>query len=37
MCAHEDVFIYLVVDRDEGNFGLSRRSIDKVDEKLELT
>jgi len=38
MCEHhEDVFIYLVIDRSEGNLGLSRRSIDQVDKKLELT
>jgi len=38
MCEnHKDVFIYLVIDRDKGNLGLSRRSIDKIDEKLELT
>jgi hypothetical protein len=37
MCEnHEDVFIYLVIDRDNGNLGLARRSIDQVDEKLEL-
>jgi predicted regulator of Ras-like GTPase activity (Roadblock/LC7/MglB family) len=37
MCQnHEDVFIYLVIDRDQGNLGLSRRSIDKIDERLEL-
>ncbi|HKL88828.1 MAG TPA: hypothetical protein VJ884_07460 [Salinibacter sp.] len=38
MCEnHEDVFIYLVIDRSEGNLGLARRSIDQIDEKLELT
>ena len=38
MCEnHEDVFIYLVIDRDKGNLGLSRRSIDKIDERLELS
>jgi hypothetical protein len=38
MCEHhEDVFIYLVIDREQGNLGLSRRSIDKIDERLELT
>ena len=38
MCEnHEDVFIYLVIDRSEGNLGLARRAIDKVDEKLELS
>jgi len=38
MCEnHEDVFIYLVIDRDKGNLGLSRRSIDKVDERLVLS
>ncbi len=34
---HEDVFIYLAIDRSEGNLGLARRSIDKVDEQLELS
>ena len=33
---HEDVFIYLAIDRSEGNLGLARRSIDKIDKKLEL-
>ena len=38
MCErHDDVFIYLVINRDKGNLGLSRRSIDKIDERLELT
>jgi hypothetical protein len=34
---HEDVFIYMAIDRSEGNLGLARRSIDKVDKKLELS
>ena len=38
MCErHEDVFIYLVIDRDDGNLGLARREIDQIDERLELT
>lgn len=38
MCEnHEDVFIYLAIDRSEGNLGLARRSIDKIDESLELS
>lgn len=38
MCErHEDVFIYLVIDRDDGNLGLARREIDQIDEQLELT
>ena len=38
MCKnHEDVFIYIAIDRSEGNLGLARRAIDKVDEKLELS
>lgn len=37
MCQnHDDVFIYLAIDRTEGNLGLARRSIDKVDEQLRL-
>jgi hypothetical protein len=37
MCQnHENVFIYIAIDRGEGNLGLARRSIDKIDEKLEL-
>lgn len=37
MCErHEDIFIYLVIDRDKGNLGLARRKIDGIDEKLEL-
>ena len=34
---HEDVFIYLAIDRSQGNLGLARRSIDKIDKKLELS
>jgi hypothetical protein len=38
MCEnHENVFIYLAIDRSEGNLGLARRSIDGIDERLELT
>ena len=38
MCKnHEDVFIYLVIDRSDGNLGLARRSIDGIDERLVLT
>lgn len=33
---HDDVFIYMAIDRSQGNLGLARRSIDKVDQKLEL-
>ncbi|PSQ97091.1 MAG: hypothetical protein BRD55_04080 [Bacteroidetes bacterium SW_9_63_38] len=33
---HEDVFIYLAIDQDQGNLGLARRSVDKIDEKLDL-
>ena len=37
MCEHhEDVFIYLAIDRSQGNLGLARRTIDKIDKKLEL-
>lgn len=37
MCErHEDIFIYLVIDREKGNLGLARRKIDGIDEKLEL-
>ncbi len=37
MCEnHENVFMYVAIDRSSGNLGLARRSIDKVDEKLEL-
>lgn len=37
MCKnHEDVFIYLVINREKGNLGLSRRSIDQIDERLVL-
>lgn len=34
---HENVFIYLAIDRSQGNLGLARRSIDKIDKKLELS
>jgi len=38
MCEnHENVFIYLAIDRSQGNLGLARRSIDKIDQKLELS
>ena len=38
MCEnYENVFIYLAIDRSEGNLGLARRSIDGIDERLELT
>lgn len=38
MCQnHENVFIYLAIDRSQGNLGLARRSIDKIDQKLELS
>ena len=33
---HENVFIYLVIDRADGNLGLARRQIDTVDQQLEL-
>jgi hypothetical protein len=37
MCEHhDDVFIYLAIDREEGNLGLARRSIDHIDEQLKL-
>lgn len=37
MCEHhENVFIYLAIDRSQGNLGLARRTIDKIDKKLEL-
>jgi hypothetical protein len=37
MCEHhDDVFIYLATDREEGNLGLARRSIDQIDEQLKL-
>ena len=37
MCErHENIFIYVVIDREKGNLGLARRKIDQVDEQLEL-
>jgi len=37
MCErHENVFIYLAIDRSEGNLGLARRAIDQVDQALTL-
>jgi hypothetical protein len=37
MCdRHDNIFIYVVIDRDEGNLGLARRKIDQIDEVLEL-
>jgi hypothetical protein len=34
---HENVFIYLIIDRNKGNLGLARRSIDKIDQQLDLS
>jgi hypothetical protein len=37
MCErHEDIFMYVVIDRNQGNLGLARRKIDQIDKKLEL-
>lgn len=37
MCErHEDIFIYTVINRKQGNLGLARRKIDKIDKRLEL-
>ena len=37
MCErHEDIFIYTVINRNQGNLGLARRKIDKIDKRLEL-
>lgn len=37
MCErHDDIYIYVVIDREDGNLGLSRRKIDLIDQKLEL-
>ena len=37
MCErHEDIFIYVVIDRSQGNLGLARRKIDDIDKRLEL-
>ncbi|WP_219846586.1 hypothetical protein [Salinibacter sp. 10B] len=37
MCErHDDIFIYVVIDRNRGNLGLARRMIDQIDKKLEL-
>ena len=37
MCErHEDIFMYVVIDRNQGNLGLARRKIDKIDKKLVL-
>lgn len=38
MCEnHKDVFIYLAINRDKGNLGLARRTIDKIDKQLDLS
>ncbi len=38
MCEnHENIFIYVVIDRTDGNLGLARREIDGIDERIELT
>jgi predicted regulator of Ras-like GTPase activity (Roadblock/LC7/MglB family) len=37
MCErHEDIFIYVVINRSQGNLGLARRKIDQIDKRLEL-
>ncbi len=37
MCEkHENIFIYVVIDRENGNLGLARRKVDQIDEVLEL-
>jgi len=37
MCERqEDIFIYTVINRSQGNLGLARRKIDKIDKRLEL-
>jgi len=37
MCdRHEDIFIYTVINRSQGNLGLARRKIDKIEKRLEL-
>lgn len=37
MCeSHEDLFIYLMIDQDDGNLALARRSIDQISGRLEL-
>lgn len=37
MCErHEDIFIYTVINRSQGNLGLARRKIDKIEKRLEL-
>jgi hypothetical protein len=33
---HGDVFVYLAIDRSEGNLGLARRSIDQIVDRLTL-
>ncbi len=38
MCEkHDDIFMYVVIDRSQGNLGLARRKIDQIDKKLELS
>jgi predicted regulator of Ras-like GTPase activity (Roadblock/LC7/MglB family) len=37
MCErHDDIFIYVVIERSQGNLGLARRKIDEIDKELEL-
>jgi predicted regulator of Ras-like GTPase activity (Roadblock/LC7/MglB family) len=37
MCErHDDIFIYVVIERSQGNLGLARRKIDEIDNELEL-
>jgi hypothetical protein len=36
LATYEDIFIYLVINRSQGNLGLSRRKIDEIEKRLEL-
>ena len=38
MCTnHDDIFIYLAINREKGNLGLARRQIDQIDNRLVLS
>jgi predicted regulator of Ras-like GTPase activity (Roadblock/LC7/MglB family) len=33
---HDDVFVYVVIERSRGNLGLARRKIDDIEQRMEL-
>ena len=33
---HDDIFVYVVIERNQGNLGLARRKIDDIEQRMEL-